>query len=179
MKIVECKTPNQGKHRLCSARPNYISQDDNEEQLPRYNTRSWMTSIMQEAILACVNITKPTYIVSWDLGLLNYREKPTFKPLAQKMVSRTFPMTWLCEMANTVLRDNGELLKYWHLIANPKTRATWTHLYGNELRRRAQGMLGQTKGTDTIFFIPWHMVPKEMVRDITYRLITCLIRPEK
>jgi hypothetical protein len=36
-------------------------------------------SIIQEAILACVDISKPMYIVSQDLGLLNYREKPTFK----------------------------------------------------------------------------------------------------
>ncbi len=63
-------------------------------------------------------------------------------------------MTWLCEMANSVLEEHGELLEYWHLIANPKTRATWTHLYGNELGRLVQGMPGRAKGTDTIFFIP-------------------------
>ena len=89
-------------------------------------------------------------------------------------------MTWLCEMANSVIGENCKLLKYWHLIANPKTRATWTHLYGNKHGQLAQGMPDRTKGTDTIFFIPRHMVPKERVRDITYgRLITCLIRPEK
>ncbi len=78
-----------------------------------------------------------------------------------------------------MIGENGKLLEYWHLIANPKTRATWTHLYGNELGRLMQGMPGRTKGTDTIFFIPRHMVPKVRVRDITYGLITCLIRPEK
>jgi hypothetical protein len=40
-------------------------------------------------------------------------------------------------------------------------------------------MPGRAKGTDTIFFIPRHMVPKERTRDVTYGLITCLIRPEK
>jgi hypothetical protein len=30
-----------------------------------------------------------------------------------------------------------------------------------------------------IFFIPLHMVPKKRVKDVTYGLITCLIRPEK
>ena len=30
-----------------------------------------------------------------------------------------------------------------------------------------------------IFFVPRHMVPKERTRDVTYGLITCLIRPEK
>jgi hypothetical protein len=82
-------------------------------------------------------------------------------------------------MANSVLGKQGELLEYWHLIANPKTRATWTHSYGNELGCLVQGMPEQAKGTDTIFFIPRHMVPKERARDVTYRLITCLIRPEK
>jgi hypothetical protein len=40
-------------------------------------------------------------------------------------------------------------------------------------------MPGQTKGTDTIFFIPRHKVPKERAKDITYGLITCLVRPKK
>ncbi len=82
-------------------------------------------------------------------------------------------------MANSVLGKQGKLLEYRHLIANPKTRATWTHSYGNELGRLAQGMPGQAKGMGTIFFIPRHMVLKERARDVTYGLITCLIRPEK
>ena len=135
-------------------------------------------------MLSCIDITKPSYIVSQDLGLLNYKEKTRVLPegqevSAQKMASRSFPMTWLCEMANFVMGENGELLEYRHLIANPKTRATWTHSYGNELGRLAQGMPGRAKGTDTIFFIPRHMVPKERTRDVTYGLITSLIRPEK
>jgi hypothetical protein len=134
LKIVECGTSNQGKHGLPIARPNYISQDDNKEQPQGYNTQSRMTSIMQKAMLECVDITNPTYIVSRDLGILDYREKPTIKPSAQKMASQQFPMTWLCEMANSVIGENGKLLEYRHLIANPKTRTTWIHLYGNELR---------------------------------------------
>jgi hypothetical protein len=82
-------------------------------------------------------------------------------------------------MANSVMGENGKLLEYRHLIVNPKTRATWTHSYGNELGRLMQGMPGRAKGTDTIFFIPRHMVPKERTCDVTYGLITCLIRPEK
>ena len=183
-KIVECETPSQRKNGTPSARPNYISQDDDEDQHRGYNTRSRTTSIMQEAMLSCIDITKPSYIVSQDLGILNYQEKTRVLPerrelSAQKLTSRSFPMTWLCEMANSVMGENGELLEYRHLIANPKTRATWTHSYGNELGRLAQGMPGRAKGTDTIFFIPRHMVPKERTRDVTYGLITCLIRPEK
>jgi hypothetical protein len=32
---------------------------------------------------------------------------------------------------------------------------------------------------DTIFFIPKDKVPRARAKDITYGLITCLIRPEK
>jgi len=128
-------------------------------------------SIMQEAMLACINITKPT-IASQDLGLLNYREKTRVLPerqevSAQKMASCSFPMTWLCEMANSVMGENGELLEYRHLIGNPKTRATWTHSYGNGLGQLAQGMPGRAKGTDTIFSSPgtWYrMIGREMSR---------------
>ncbi len=113
---------------------------------------------MQEAMSACIDITKPNFKIS-----------------AAKMASQQLPMTWFCEMANSVLGEHGELLEYRHLIANPKTRATWTYSYGKKLGRLAQGMLGQAKGTDTIFFIPRHMVPKERARNVTYGLITCLI----
>jgi hypothetical protein len=110
-------------------------------------------SIMQDAMLACVDISKPTYIVSQDLGLLNYREKPTFKILAKQLSTCKTPMTWFCEMANSVLGEKGKLLKYWHLIGNPKTKAVWAHLYGNEIGGLAQGMSGRNTGTNTIFFI--------------------------
>ncbi len=143
LQIVECGTPNQGKHRPLSARPNYISQDDDEDQLRRYNTRSRTTSIMQEAMLACIEITKPAYIASQDLSLLNYREKIRVLPKrqevsAQKMASRSFPMTWLCEMANSVMGENGELLKYRYLIANPKTRATCPFIWEQNRTTRAR-----------------------------------------
>jgi hypothetical protein len=117
---------------------------------------------MQEAMLVCIDITNPK-----------------FKLLVATLSSQRIPMTWLCKMANSVIGKQGKLLKYQHLIANPKTRATWAHSYGNKLGRLTQGMPGQTKGTDTIVFIPWHKVPKERAKDVTYGLITCLIRPEK
>ena len=155
-------TPHREKHGPPSARPNYISQDEEDEQPRGYNTRSRTTSIMQEAMLACIDITKPHFVVS-----------------AKQMANRKLPMTWLCEMANSVLGENGELLEYRHLTANPKTRETWTHSYGNELGRLAQGMPGRVKGTNTIFFIPRQAVPKVRTKDVTYGLITCLIRPKK
>ncbi len=147
VQFVECETPNQGKHGPHSIRPAYISQDEDKNEQRGYNTHSWTTSIMQEAMLACIDISKPN-----------------FKLAAQKMVSRRLPMKWLCEMANSVIGDNGELLEYRHLIANPTTRATWSHSYGNELGRLAQGLPGRAKGTNTIFFIPRHMVERRHVR---------------
>jgi hypothetical protein len=94
-----------------TTRPNYILQDkDNKELNNRYNTRSRTTSIMQETMLAWIDITKPKFEIS-----------------AAKLATRNFLLIWLCIMANSVLGKQGELLEYWHLIANPKTHATWTH----------------------------------------------------
>ncbi len=90
-------------------------------------------SIMQEAMLVCVDISKPKYILSQDLGLLNYREKPTFKISAKQLSTCKILMTWFCEMTNSVLGEKGKLLKYRHLISNPKTNAGWAHLYGNKI----------------------------------------------
>ncbi len=68
--------------------------------------------------------------------------KPTFKFSAAKLATQKFPLKWFCKMANSVLGKQRELLEYRHLIANPKTWATWTHSYGNKLGHFAQGMPG-------------------------------------
>ena len=167
-----------------SPRPNYISQDEEFSVSPpqRRMTRSHTGSIMQEAMLSCVDMTQPNYIASEDLGLLNFAStntKITFEITPQQLSMRRLPMAWFCEMANAVIGDNGELLEYKQLIAKPKTRATWLHSYGNEIGRLAQGMPGHNTGTNTIFFIKKDQVPKERAKDVTYGLITTLIRPEK
>jgi len=138
-------------------------------------------NIFQEAILACVDISKPTYVVSQEIGVLNYTEtkKPVFEIAAKQLSSRRIPMTWLCEMANSVLGEKGKLLKYRHLIGNLKTKALWAHSYGNEIGRLAQGMPGRNKGTNIIFIIRRDQVPRDRIKDRTYGLITCLVRPEK
>jgi hypothetical protein len=134
---------------------------------------------MQEAMLACVDIYRPEYILLEDLGILNYTSNPT-KPRAkftvtpQQMTMQRLPMTWFCEMANSVIGEGGELLKYKHLIANPKTRAKWTHSNGNKIGRLAQGMPGCNTGRNTIIFIRKDQVPKTRGKDMTYGLITCL-----
>ncbi len=149
--------------RQTSPQPNYISQDDDDAQpTPRYTTRATTRSIMQEAMLSCIDLTHPTFVVT-----------------PKQMSSRKLPMTGFCKMANSVLGNNSELLEYRHLIANPTTRATWTYSYGNKIGRLALGMPGQNTGTNTIHFIPRDGVPREQSKDVTYGLITCLIRPEK
>jgi hypothetical protein len=167
-----------------TGRPHYISQDeDDDPPATRRTTRSTSTSIMQEAMLSCVDIYKPEYVVSPDLGILNFAATvPTGKKYTvtpQQMAARRIPMSWFCEMANAVVGDNGELLEYRHLVANPKTRKTWMHSYGNEIGRLAQGMPGRNTGTNTIFFIKKNQVPRDRAKDVTYGLITTLIRPEK
>jgi hypothetical protein len=56
LQIVGDKTPRQGSHGPPSTGPNYTSQDEDEEHSHGYNTRSHTTSIMQEAMLTCINI---------------------------------------------------------------------------------------------------------------------------
>jgi hypothetical protein len=90
-----------------------------------------------------------------------------------------FPMTWLCKMASLVIGANGELLEYRHLMANPKTRAVWSHSYGNKLGQLAQGMPGQNTDMNTIVFIHRNQVPCNKTKDVTYGLITCLVQTYK
>jgi hypothetical protein len=126
---------------------------------------------------------KPQYVMSPDLGILNYVAiAPTgmmHTVTPQQMSVRRIPMTWFREMANSVIGDSGEILEYRHLIANHATRATWQHSYGNEIGRLAQGMPGRNAGTNTIMFIKKNQVPQDRAKDMTYGLITTLIRPEK
>jgi hypothetical protein len=148
--------------------------------LPSNKPRSAAWSIMQEAMLACVDIYRQEYILSEYLGILNYTSNPT-KPRAKFMVTpqqmsmRRLLMTWFCEMANSVIGEGSELLEYERLIASPKTQAKWTHSHGNQIGRLAQGMPGQNTGTNTIIFIRKDQVTKARAKDLTYGLITCLV----
>jgi hypothetical protein len=169
----------------CTSLPNYISQDEDNNQAPtRQTTRLAAKSIMQEAMLSCADIYKPNYIISTDLGILNYTETPkltgtTYTVMPKQMSQCKLPVKWLCKMANSVMGVYGELLEYRHLIANQTTRNTWQHSYGNEIGRLAQGMLRRNTGTNIIVFIKKNQVIQNRVKDMTYGLIICLIRPEK
>jgi hypothetical protein len=108
---------------------NCILQEKEDKDPPppeQRTTRSAARSIMQEVMLACVNIYRPEYILSEDLCLLNYTSNPN-KPRAKFMVTpqqmsmRCLLMTWFCETANSVIGVGVKLLEYKQLIANPKT----------------------------------------------------------
>jgi hypothetical protein len=50
---------------------------------------------MQEAMLACIDITKPKFKIS-----------------AAKLATREIPLIWFCKIANSVIGKQGELLEY-------------------------------------------------------------------
>ncbi len=99
----------QFKSLLCASQPNYNSQDEDNNQAPtRQTNRSTAKRIVQEAMLSCVDIYKPNYVVSMDLGILNYTKTPkptgtTFTVMPKQMSQRKLPMKWLCKMANSVV----------------------------------------------------------------------------
>ncbi len=146
-------------HCPCNS-PNYISQDDDKDKPPahRYPTQATTRSIMQEAMLLCIDLTQKTYTL----------------PLQQMSCCR-LPMIWPCKMANSVLGVNGKLPESSHLTANPATRKTCKHSYGNEIGRLAQGMPGRNTGMNTIHFILCTNVPRDRTKDVMYGLITVLI----
>jgi hypothetical protein len=82
-------------------------------------------------------------------------------------------------LANSVTGEGGKLLEYKKLIANPRAQAKWTHSYGNKIGCLAQGMPGRNTGTNTIIFIRKNQVSMTRAKNMTYGLITCIVRPEK
>ncbi len=80
--------------------------------------------------------------------------------LAQAILDDNPNTSW--EYANEIFDDEtGKLLKYRKLISHPKYREVWMHSSANEFGRLAQGVGNRIKGTDTIFFIFKHKVPKD------------------
>jgi hypothetical protein len=162
----------------------HLPDEANNPSPMRRTTRLAARSIMQEVMLSlsCVDIYKPQYLVYSDLGILNYTKTPkltgtTYTVTPKQMAQCKLPMKWSCKMTNSVLGVNRELLEYRHLIANQTTRATWQHSYGNKIGRLAQGMPGCNTSTNTIFIIKKNQAPQNRAKDVTYGLITCLIRP--
>jgi hypothetical protein len=91
--------------------------EDNDPLPDQQTTRSAAWSIMQEAMLACIDIYCQEYTLSEDLGLLNYTSNPTkptekFTVMPQQTSMRRLLMAWFCEMANSVIGEGGKLLEY-------------------------------------------------------------------
>jgi hypothetical protein len=81
-------------------------------------------------------------------------------------------------VANHVIDDQtGKILTYRDLIARDDLRVIWSRSFANELGRLAQGVGGRVQGTNTIFFIHYHQVPKD--RRPTYGQIVTDIKPHK
>jgi hypothetical protein len=84
--------------------PNYIFQGEDDNQAPtRQTTRLTAKSIMQEAMLSCLDIYKPNYVLFTYLGILNYTETPkptgtTFTVRPKQMSQHKLPMKWLCKI---------------------------------------------------------------------------------
>ena len=71
--------------------------------------------------------------------------------------------------ANAIIdATTGASMEYWHLIKSPEHKKAWTNSFANKLGQLAQGIGGQVKGTDTIFFIPYQQIPIDGRGDITY-----------
>jgi hypothetical protein len=82
------------------------------------------------------------------------------------------------EFANSVTDPlTGKQLEYRQLITDPRTKKLWLHSSANEFGRLAQGVGGRIKGTNTIFFIHQHEVPKG--KTPTYGRFVCSERPQK
>jgi hypothetical protein len=73
----------------------------------------------------------------------------------------------------------GRMLNYRQLLQRPKYTKNWSISSANEFGPLAQGVGGRIKGTDTIFFIHEHKIPKDRRRDVTYGSFLCTVKPEK
>jgi hypothetical protein len=76
--------------------------------------------------------------------------------------------------------DTGEYLNYRQLMRSPKHRRIWNISSANEFGRLAQGLKdGRVTGTNTIFFIPKELVPKDRLKDVMYGSFSCNMKPNK
>ena len=82
--------------------------------------------------------------------------------------------------ANAIIDPiSGASMEYRHLIKSPKHKVPWNTSFSNELGRLAQGVSDRIKGTNTIYFIGYTLIPKDRHSDITYGLILVYYHPHK
>ena len=56
-------------------------------------------------------------------------------------------------------------------MKRPEHQEIWGNGFGNEVGRLAQGMKGRVEGTNTLFFIHKHQIPRDRHKDTTYARI--------
>jgi hypothetical protein len=110
---------------------------------------------------------------------LSYEVAMMANEISDDTVKLNSEISWLGEMANSVIGKDGTILEYRHLIADPATRAVWQRSFGNEIGRLAQGMPGRVTGTNTIFFVRRANIPADRQGDVTYVGYVANYRPEK
>ena len=86
----------------------------------------------------------------------------------------------LSQQANAIISAEGKAMEYRDLIKDPATSDIWANSMCNEIGRLAQGRKATgLKGTNTFKFIPFHEIPQDRKKDITYAQIVVDYRPQK
>ena len=83
-------------------------------------------------------------------ALLSVFELSNSKPTPRNSTNRKYTLKLLCYMTPAIMDANGDLLECHHLVWRPEYKGECEHQYGNKVCRLVQGMLGRTKGTNTI-----------------------------
>jgi hypothetical protein len=73
--------------------------------------------------------------------------------------------------------NTGQYLNYQQLIHDPKLSKLWMKLLANKFGRLVQGVGGQVKGANTIFFIHKDQVPKDREKDVLYGSFSYDMKP--
>jgi len=168
--------------RPASSIPNFISQNDDDIQHDlrqhSYNTRAKQSL---EHVVAANNLSVAIAMMTDEMAIPHSEIAMMATETAEPQIDSKARAgtSWLYDMANSVIGDDGKIFEYKHLIANPSTRAVWQRAFGNKLGRLAQGMPGRVEGTNTIFFIPKSDIPADRRGDVTYVGYVVNYRPEK
>ena len=96
---------------------------------------------------------------------------------ANILAIQSLPQHLTDEISSVLDPSTGVSLEYNELIKGP-TATTWQISFANELGRLANGIgTRMPNGTNTLAFIPKHLVPKGKI--VTYGRLVCDIKPNK
>jgi hypothetical protein len=180
------QTPaSQSRSQSCASLPYYISQDEDDNQAPTRQTHR----------IGSQKYHAGSYAVMWGhiQATLHCIRRPGDPELYQNPKTNRENMHSNTQADGTtqtpheVAMQNGKLSdgSKWRSLGVPLAHCKPNHkshmaaLIWKRIERLAQGMPGCNTSTNTIVFIKKHQVPHNRVKDVTYGLITCLIRPDK